>query len=121
MISRGILQVWGIVLIGAQILEFLYTFLIPTGNNAAINITGAKTFKELKIVTSASDGNLGAQLNKLEELEYLVRKKEFINKKPQSTCTITENGMSQFKEYDLFLFPTAHSGNRLPNLLFLCR
>ena len=37
-VSKGILQVWGIVLIGAQILEFLYMFLIPTGNNSAINM-----------------------------------------------------------------------------------
>ena len=62
-------------------------------------ITGSKTFKELKIITSASDGNLGAQLNKLEEFEYLVCKKEFINRKPQSTYYITEKGMNQFREY----------------------
>ena len=62
-------------------------------------ITGEKTFKELKIITSASDGNLGAQLNKLEEYDYLVCKKEFINKKPQSTYCITDKGLSQFKEY----------------------
>ena len=36
-------------------------------------ITGSKTFKELKIITSASDGNLGAQLSKLEELTSNVR------------------------------------------------
>lgn len=62
-------------------------------------ITGEKTFKELKAVTLASDGNLGAQLNKLEEFEYLVCKKEFVNKKPQSTYIITEKGMTQFREY----------------------
>ncbi len=62
-------------------------------------MTGAKTFKELKQITAASDGNLGAQLNKLEELEYLTCTKEFVNKKPQSTYFITEEGKSKFKEY----------------------
>lgn len=62
-------------------------------------ITGSKTFKELKIITSASDGNLGAQLSKLEELEYLVCKKEFVNRKPQSTYNITKKGMNNFREY----------------------
>lgn len=62
-------------------------------------VTGDKTFKELKILTSASDGNLGAQLTKLEKLGYLVCTKEFINKKPQSTYSITDIGLNQFKEY----------------------
>lgn len=62
-------------------------------------ITGDRTFKELKSITSASDGNLGAQLTKLEEYEYLICKKEFINRKPQSTYCITEKGIKQFREY----------------------
>lgn len=47
-ISKGILQVWGSVLIGAQILEFLYMFLIPTGNSEAIRILWRS--KELIII-----------------------------------------------------------------------
>ncbi len=62
-------------------------------------MTDARTFKELKTLTFASDGNLGAQLNKLEELGYLICKKEFVNKKPQSTYMITEKGIAEFKEY----------------------
>lgn len=62
-------------------------------------ITGEKTFKELKEITSATDGNLGAQLGKLEEYGYLNVRKEFVNKKPRSTYIISEAGMKQFREY----------------------
>ncbi len=37
-ISKGILRAWGIVLIGSEILEFLYMFLIPVGNSSAVNM-----------------------------------------------------------------------------------
>lgn len=37
-ISMGLLNVWGIVLIGSELLTFIYAYLIPTGNNAAINM-----------------------------------------------------------------------------------
>ena len=37
-ISMGLLQSWGIILIGSQIFAFLYMFLLPAGNNAAINM-----------------------------------------------------------------------------------
>ena len=75
-------------------------------------ITGAKTFKELKAVTAASDGNLGAQLSKLEALGYLVCKKEFVNKKPQSTYIITEKGMNQFREYVEMLEELLHQSEK---------
>ena len=75
-------------------------------------ITGAKTFKELIAVTAASDGNLGAQLSKLEALGYLVCKKEFVNKKPQSTYIITEKGMNQFREYVEMLEELLHQSEK---------
>lgn len=62
-------------------------------------VTGEKTFKQLKEITGATDGNLGAQLNKLEELGYIIIKKEFINKKPQSTYILTKAGGDNFKQY----------------------
>lgn len=62
-------------------------------------VTGEKTFKQLKEITGATDGNLGAQLNKLEELGYIIIKKEFVNKKPQSTYILTKAGRDNFKQY----------------------
>lgn len=62
-------------------------------------LTGEKNFRELKAVTEATDGNLGAQIKKLEEAGYLTIRKEFVGNKPQTTCSITEFGRQQFREY----------------------
>ncbi len=62
-------------------------------------LTGQKNFKELKNITCATDGNLGAQIKKLNELGYVTIEKTFVKNKPQTTCTITEYGREQFKEY----------------------
>lgn len=62
-------------------------------------ITGEKTFTELKNLTNATDGNLGAQITKLEEMGYLVVRKEFINKKPRTTYVLTELGIKDFRDY----------------------
>ncbi|MCM1065182.1 MAG: transcriptional regulator, partial [Eubacterium sp.] len=53
----------------------------------------------LQHFTDATSGNLGAQLVKLEEYGYINCKKEFINRKPQSTYQLTEKGLSEFKGY----------------------
>jgi len=62
-------------------------------------ITGERTFKELKLFTESTDGNLGAQLSKLDNLGYLTIRKEFINRKPQTTYSLTHKGITEFKEY----------------------
>lgn len=62
-------------------------------------LTGSKSFKELKTITSATDGNLGAQIKKLNEHGYIAVEKTFVNNKPQTTCKITEYGREQFREY----------------------
>lgn len=66
-------------------------------------VTGEKNFKELQHLTDATSGNLGAQLVKLEEWGYINCKKEFINRKPQSTYQLTEKGLSEFKDYVILL------------------
>lgn len=66
-------------------------------------VTGEKSFKELQHLTDATSGNLGAQLVKLEECKYINCKKEFVNRKPQSTYQLTEKGLSEFKNYVMLL------------------
>lgn len=66
-------------------------------------VTGEKNFKELQNLTDATSGNLGAQLLKLEEWGYINCKKEFINRKPQSTYQLTQKGLSEFKDYVMLL------------------
>jgi len=56
-------------------------------------------FTWLRAKTQATDGNLGAQLLKLEEAGYVAVKKKFVLRKPQSTYRITEAGRQALTEY----------------------
>lgn len=62
-------------------------------------VSGEKSFQELKKITNASDGNLGAQLLKLENEKYIECTKTFINRKPRTTYKMTELGTSMLNEY----------------------
>ena len=57
-----------------------------------------KTFRDLKEITLATDGNLG-QLSKLEECGAIFINKEFVKRKPQTTYELTDVGRTAFKEY----------------------
>lgn len=61
--------------------------------------SGEKSFQELKKITNASDGNLGAQLLKLESEKYIESTKSFFNRKPKTTYKITELGTIMLNEY----------------------
>ena len=62
-------------------------------------ITGAKTFRELKEITGATDGNISVQLTNLEKVAYITITKGYIGRKPQTTVELTEKGMQDFKDY----------------------
>ena len=62
-------------------------------------LTGKKTFKELKEITGATDGNISVQITNLEKGNYIKVTKSFIGKKPQTLVEITEFGLKMFKEY----------------------
>lgn len=53
----------------------------------------------LRSKTGATDGNLGAQLIKLEEAGYVVMEKRFVRRKPQTIYRITESGRAALLEY----------------------
>lgn len=56
-------------------------------------------FTWLREKTAATDGNLGAQLLKLEEAGYVTVKKKFVARKPQSRYRITAAGRQALSEY----------------------
>ena len=56
-------------------------------------------FTWLRSKTGSTDGNLGAQLTKLEEAGYVSMEKKFVQRKPQSTYRITEAGREALAEY----------------------
>jgi DNA-binding HxlR family transcriptional regulator len=56
-------------------------------------------FTWLRTKTEATDGNLGAQLLKLEETGYVAVEKKFVLRKPQTLYCITETGRQALTEY----------------------
>lgn len=62
-------------------------------------MTGEKTFKEVKEVTGATDGNLSVQVSKMEESGYIEIKKDFFNNKPRTRYNLTEKGKREFIDY----------------------
>lgn len=60
-------------------------------------------FTWLREKTGATDGNLGAQLTKLEEAGYIAVRKKFVQRKPQTTYRMTDAGRRALGDYVLAL------------------
>ena len=56
-------------------------------------------FTWLRDRTGATDGNLGAQLSKLEEAGYIAVEKKFVQRKPQTIYRLTDPGRTALREY----------------------
>lgn len=56
-------------------------------------------FTWLRAKTDTTDGNLGAQLLKLEEAGYVAVKKKFVQRKPHTLYRITGRGRQALSEY----------------------
>jgi DNA-binding HxlR family transcriptional regulator len=56
-------------------------------------------FTWLREKTGATDGNLGAQLMKLEEAGYVSVEKRFVQRKPQTLYRLTDVGRAALTEY----------------------
>jgi DNA-binding PadR family transcriptional regulator len=56
-------------------------------------------FTWLREKTGASDGNLGAQLLKLEDAGYVTVEKRFVQRKPQTLYRMTDAGRAALTEY----------------------
>lgn len=56
-------------------------------------------FTWLRGKTGATDGNLGAQLLKLEQAGYVSMEKRFVMRKPQTLYRITRQGRQAFSGY----------------------
>jgi DNA-binding MarR family transcriptional regulator len=57
------------------------------------------SFTTLRKLLSETDGNLGAQLRKLEEANYIAVKKEFQDRKPVSWYSLTAAGRRALKNH----------------------
>lgn len=62
-------------------------------------MSGERTFKEVKEITGATDGNLSAQMSKMEESGYIEVYKDFFDNKPRTRYNLTEKGKNEFIDY----------------------
>ena len=56
-------------------------------------------FTWLRARTGSTDGNLGAQLLKLEEAGYVAVEKKFVQRKPQTLYRMTDSGRDALTQY----------------------
>jgi DNA-binding PadR family transcriptional regulator len=56
-------------------------------------------FTWLRARTGSTDGNLGAQLARLEEAGYVAVEKKFVQRKPQTIYRMTEAGRKALTDY----------------------
>ena len=56
-------------------------------------------FTHLRDLLEVTDGNLGAHLRKLEKSGYILINKEFVERKPRTFLSATEEGRKVFQEH----------------------
>jgi DNA-binding transcriptional ArsR family regulator len=57
------------------------------------------TFTELRDTLDMTDGNLSVHLQKLEEKGYVTITKQFVGRRPQTSCQLTRPGRLAFVRY----------------------
>ena len=62
-------------------------------------LTGPRSFKSLRDLTGATDGNLGRQLEILDEAGILTVEKTLVGRRANSTYSLTEEGRRLFSAY----------------------
>jgi DNA-binding MarR family transcriptional regulator len=60
-------------------------------------------FVRLRGLVEATEGNLGAHLNTLEEAGYIAVEKDFDGKKPRTRVALTKAGRKAFEAYVAYL------------------
>ena len=69
------------------------------GTMVLLSNTDAMSFTRLRELLKETDGNLGAQLRKLEEAGYIAVKKQFAERKPISWYSLSTNGRKALKRH----------------------
>jgi len=72
---------------------------IRLGSMTALYTDGKLTFTTLKKRLNVTDGSLGIHLLKLEKLNYITSKKEFVGRRPRTTYRLTATGKRALRKY----------------------
>ena len=66
---------------------------------AVLSACESADFKALLHLTGLTKGNLSAQLQKLEEANYITITKSFEGRYPHTNCALTDTGRQAFRVY----------------------
>jgi DNA-binding HxlR family transcriptional regulator len=72
---------------------------IRLGIMSILSVNESADFNTMKELLDITDGNLASHLKALEGIEYIVSKKQFIERKPNTSYMATELGKTSFKEH----------------------
>jgi DNA-binding MarR family transcriptional regulator len=85
-----------------RLVEGLDPVLHERGRLAIVSVLAAAedlTFTELRDTLGMTDGNLSVHLQKLEDRSYVAIDKQFVGRRPQTTCRLTRTGRQAFTRY----------------------
>lgn len=72
---------------------------VRLGIMSALAVNSSMDFISLRETLEVTDGNLASHLRALEEAGYISMEKSFINRKPNTRYSVTEEGMENFRRH----------------------
>jgi len=80
-------------------LNKLFDSRIKLGIMAVLSVNNSLSFNTLKELLDITDGNLATHLKSLEKNELVEVSKQFIERKPNTTYSITPTGRNLFEQH----------------------
>ena len=72
---------------------------VRLGVMSVLIVNDCVDFKELKKMLNVTDGNLASHINALQNKKYIKVKKQFLNKKPNTSYSVSESGKKAFNDH----------------------
>lgn len=72
---------------------------VRLGIMSVLMVNDSVDFNTLKELLSVSDGNLASHITALEKKEYVLIRKQFIGKKPNTSYSVTDSGKIAFTKH----------------------
>lgn len=85
--------------IGISGLNKLFESRVRLGIMAVLMVNDSYDFNSLKETLEVTDGNLASHLKALEENELIRSNKQFLDRKPNTSYSITETGRKLFRAH----------------------
>ena len=72
---------------------------VRLGVMSILMVNSSATYSRLKELLDVTDGNLASHLKALEKMEYVLVSKEFVNRKPQTSYSVSKVGKFAFTKH----------------------